>query len=129
VPGARPARGPHGWGLTGCFTGGAAGGFPAILLSLDVAWVGDEKPLAVPALTSESSCHDSASPGHESKRSGAEKGTADREERRGGPVYIFKSPGSRHFQIAGDNRRAYHPKIPQKCTENELTVPADPCVS
>jgi hypothetical protein len=38
--------------LTGRFTGGATGLFPAILLALDIAWIGDEKPLAVPALTS-----------------------------------------------------------------------------
>jgi hypothetical protein len=64
--------------LTGRLTGGAAGWFPAILLALDIARIGDEKSLAVPALTSSSSRHDSASPGRKSKRSGAEKRTPAR---------------------------------------------------
>jgi hypothetical protein len=64
--------------LTGRFTGGAAGVFPTIPLAFDIARIGDEKSLAVPALTSSSSCHDSASPGRKSKRSGAEKRTPAR---------------------------------------------------
>ena len=64
--------------LAGCFTGGATRLFAAIVLALDIAWVGDEEMLTMPALTSSSSCHDSASPGRESKRVDTEKGTADR---------------------------------------------------
>ena len=62
--------------LAGCFTGGAAGRFTAILLAPDVARVGDKELLTMPALTSVSSRHDSASPGLESKRIDAGKGTA-----------------------------------------------------
>ena len=64
--------------LTGRFAGGAARLVAAIVLALDIAWVGNEEMLTVPALASESSGHDSASLGRQSKRSGVEKGTADR---------------------------------------------------
>ena len=64
--------------LTGRFTGGAAGLFPAILLAFGIPWVGDEKMLAMPALTPCSSCHDSASRGPESKRTRTTKETVAR---------------------------------------------------
>jgi hypothetical protein len=57
--------------------------------------IGDEKSLAVLALTSSSSCHNSASPGRESKRSGAEKKNAGLGRRRTGHPYAA-APGTTH---------------------------------
>jgi hypothetical protein len=67
--------------LAGRLAGRATGRLTAITLALDIARVGNEKPLAVPALTSRASRHDPASPERESKRSGVGKNTRSREEK------------------------------------------------
>jgi hypothetical protein len=66
--------------LTVGFTGGAARRFAAEALALDVAWIRNEEPLTVPALTSISSRHDSASAGTESQPNHREERKSTRDK-------------------------------------------------